>query len=574
MPKTDTQSVGADDAHEVMSEDVPSTLTLILSFLAVFLPIVLLSVYAYQLASASVSQVIRSENLSATDSVAQYLSQETRQTQSLLQAFSSLPGTIDAISARDRFTTTTRLKALITSYPQIERATVVDAFGGFIATYPRSESGEAAPLVPTDLFVNASERHYPILSGVYALSGEGKHVMLYAKAVIDPLSNEHLGVIMFQVPASIIHEWISTIELSHEGQLLVLDDRGTVVAHPDLSPSGSLEERYEGLQTIADALSGRTFTAEYEDPVAGEDMLATFLPVAVGRSQWLVVAQRPTRLAYAELDRVKWNLSLAGGGLTALTFVIVLMIARLSARIIHLTTNLQQKNRTLRDITSIVSHQLKAPITGIKWMIESLLDGDSGEIADPVKEELQKIDDVNSSSFRLISDILNVSKLDRGVIDVDLQPTQLRDIAEHAVRDYRVPIEQAGLTLTLENTDQDILVMAEQEKLAEAVSNAISNSIKYVEKGGITVRIGVDGSMGLIEVEDTGAGMDEETLNKLFSRDQVKHKGADVTESCGLGLFIAKSFTELMGGEINVRSEVGKGTVFAYRVPLVKEEKE
>ena len=250
--------------------------------------------------------------------------------------------------------------------------------------------------------------------------------------------------------------------------------------------------------------------------------------------------------------------------MTLVTLMMVIALARISAKNTQLNTSLGQKNQVLKDFTSNVSHQLKAPITAMRWNIEAVLDGDYGKISAELKDLMQTLHQVNISNYRLIMDILNVSPLDRGVVTIERSSVELKGIAERAVRDYTAAAKKAGLYLRIEEEEQGIMVLADLEKVAESITNSISNSIKYTKKGGITVKLSQDQKMGIITVTDTGDGMSPEMITNLFSRSGVKKSNTSAESSSGLGLFIAKKFMKLQKGDITVSSELGKGTTFIY----------
>ncbi|MDO8649576.1 MAG: PAS domain S-box protein [Candidatus Peregrinibacteria bacterium] len=665
-------------------------------FLATFLPIALLSIYTFRIATQSVQEVVRAENLAQTSNVSQLLTQDITRSVSLARAVASIPGTLQALRERDAFSLTSRLKAIIVAYPQIDRAVVVDAQGKLESAYPTETTASGTDLSQEEWFTATQVGRKPFISGVYMRADEGKAESVLAIALpIVGGTGGVLGTLMFEYHTGQITKWLQNVKVSHGGHLLVLDHRGILVAHPSAASSGELYAGYAQLDPVQAALRGELLTAEYVDPLTHERMVATFLPLAVGRNLWVVISQQPVKQAYAELTSVKINISIAGAILTVCTLGMVVGLARMSARNNRLNRLLQEKNLQLsetasivrssndaiigltleghirtwnasaeavygysapevlnqhirmlfpeenraemetilaktrdgetlkhfetncakkdghlvpisltvspvkdeagktigissisRDITerkqveqmkddfiSFVSHQLKAPVTAMRWTIESMLDGDYGTITPEMQEPLKQLETINAQNSHLITDILNVSRIDRGVIAVELKPTKLKDVAERAVRDYRVTIEKQGLTLTLEGLAQDIDVLADHDKLAEAVSNSVSNAIKHTEKGGITVRIRKEGDYGVVDVSDTGKGMSPEMLKKLFTRDQILGGSASPDKSAGLGLYIAMNFLKLQNGEITVTSEEGKGTTFTYRVPLVRYEK-
>jgi len=231
----------------------------------------------------------------------------------------------------------------------------------------------------------------------------------------------------------------------------------------------------------------------------------------------------------------------------------------------------RKRIETLKDnVISFVSHQLKAPVAAIRWHSELLLEAAIEEkFSEESRSLVQEIYDVNAQNHVLISDLLNVSRIQRGVIEVKIKPVFLKDVVEMSVKNYRQPITQKGLKLIIEDIDPTLRILADTEKITEAVGNSVSNGLKHTENGAITVRIEVKSNQVCIHVSDTGEGMDEATLRKLFTQDQLLTRSAgDGEVSAGLGLYIAKNFMTLQGGDITVQSQVGVGTTFTYWIPL------
>jgi signal transduction histidine kinase len=217
-----------------------------------------------------------------------------------------------------------------------------------------------------------------------------------------------------------------------------------------------------------------------------------------------------------------------------------------------------------------VSHQLKTPVAEINGYIENMLDGLAGELTDKQREYLSDMRTIGWDNYRLISDLLSVSKIERGVISVDLKPINLRQVVELSIRDYEAVTKEKGLELRLKGMAAAPTVLADKDKTVETVRNLINNALKCTDKGSITIEVKDQESEGWIEVSDTGIGMDSETLGRLFTRSRVLGKEA-ARAGAGLGLFIAKNFMQLQKGDITVTSEVGKGTCF--RLVLPKEKK-
>jgi len=220
-----------------------------------------------------------------------------------------------------------------------------------------------------------------------------------------------------------------------------------------------------------------------------------------------------------------------------------------------------------RDFISLVSHQLKTPVVGIKLGIENMLQGLTGDLTTKQKQYLQEMHESCSRNYRLVSDLLNVSKIERGVLSVDIEPIKLREIVDLVVQDYRVSIKKKGLALNLEETGEGVVVLADMDKMVEALSNVINNAVKFTNKGSITIKITREGKYGIVEVRDTGTGMPDDVLNNLFTKEKALSGPQTSGGGAGLGLYIAKSFMEVQKGDITATSVVGEGSTFVLRIP-------
>jgi signal transduction histidine kinase len=234
-------------------------------------------------------------------------------------------------------------------------------------------------------------------------------------------------------------------------------------------------------------------------------------------------------------------------------------------------TERKQVEEMKNDLISVVSHQLKTPVAEINGYIENMLDGLAGAVTAKQREYLSDMRDIGMENYRLISDLLSMSKIERGVVAMNLKPTPLQQMIESSIRDYGEAAQKKGLRLSVEKSPEPVVVLADSEKTAECLRNIINNAIKCTDQGSITIRSRAEGSFGIIEVADTGIGMSPETLKRLFSKERVM--GTEASRAgAGLGLYIAKSFMELQNGGITVSSEVGKGSTFSIKIPVAKGE--
>lgn len=540
-----------------------------LPFLAALLPIVLLSVYSLQISTQSVRDLVQSTNLSAATNLSQLVTEDVTHLVTLGHAIASVPGTVEAAVKEDDTTMTLRLKALVLAYPQVERAFVTDKTGTLWDDYPPVPGAFGHNYKDADWYKGLSSHWTPYVSGTYVPYDNAQSTAVAIAFPIKDGSGTVLGTMVLEYRTDQIARWIQNIRMGKSGFLYLVDQNGFIVAHAHLPPDDNrLHGDYMNVPEIGQAQANSFMTTEYMDPLMKQRMIATFQPLTVGQNHWVIVAQQPTDEAYSVLNQVRLRIQLAGAFLTLLTMAMVIALAVSRIRNERLTRALAAKNQTLQDITSFVSHQLRAPVTAMRWTIEEIMDGDYGDVSTDVKKALDSLKDVAIQNGNLINDILNVSRIDRGVIEVASENVQLKDIADRALRDYRIALEKAGLSLTLEGMDQNILVFADKEKMAEAVTNAISNAIKHTKKGGLTVSIRKDDQYGYIDVTDTGEGMTPEIMGRLFDRTGMTGKNTDSASSTGLGLYIARNFMQLQKGDITVTSTIGKGSTFTYKIPL------
>ncbi len=220
------------------------------------------------------------------------------------------------------------------------------------------------------------------------------------------------------------------------------------------------------------------------------------------------------------------------------------------------------------DFVGLVSHQLKTPVAEIKGYIYNMLAGIAGELNPKQRIYLEEMQEISSKNYRLISDLLNVSRIERGVISLDVKPVPLSEIVDMALAEYYDLINKKGLVLRSESMDKDIVVMADRDKTIEALSNVINNAIKFTTQGSITIKAALAGAEAILEITDTGSGIEPDTLKILFTKEQTMHGAPVAGGGAGLGLYIAKSFMVLQKGDIAVRSTAGTGSTFTLTLPL------
>ena len=233
-------------------------------------------------------------------------------------------------------------------------------------------------------------------------------------------------------------------------------------------------------------------------------------------------------------------------------------------------TELRNVERLKSDFVSTVSHELRTPLTAIKGFIRTLLDDPTGEFYDQeIRMEFYGIIDSECDRLvRLISDLLNVSRLERGLpLHLNYATVNIAALVEKCISFQRSYSDKHQLVTDIPESLPQIEV--DKDKLDQIITNLISNAIKYSPNGGtITTRVRDEGDKLRFSVSDQGLGIPTEHMDKVFQRFHRVHSGdSQRVSGTGIGLFLVKNLVQAHGGAIWVESEMGKGSTFFFTLP-------
>lgn len=233
-------------------------------------------------------------------------------------------------------------------------------------------------------------------------------------------------------------------------------------------------------------------------------------------------------------------------------------------------TKEKQIDQAKTEFVSIASHQLRTPLSAVKWYSEMLLNGDAGQLNEEQMDFVKEISKGNDRMVDLVDALLDVSRIELGTFSIEPQMTNLIDLSKDVVNELKGKIQKKKLKVK-EIYGKDVPEIMVDPRLTRMIfQNLLSNAVKYIsEKGKINVKIEKEKKDILITVEDNGFGIPERQkeyiFTKLFRADNVKEKD---TEGTGLGLYIIKSIVEHSGGKIWFESKEGKGTIFFVTLPI------
>ena len=256
--------------------------------------------------------------------------------------------------------------------------------------------------------------------------------------------------------------------------------------------------------------------------------------------------------------------------LTAVTAVIIIMLLFHHLRFVgyaNLLRRQKEVNQTMSDFLSVATHELKAPMSIIKGNIANILDNTYGAFPEALKTPLGVAVTQTDRLKNLVQDLLNVSRIEQGRINFELENVDVGTIIDTIIQNYTQQAKEKGLEL-LYNREGVKTVFADAGRVQEIMTNLIDNAIKYTLKGSVVVSHRQEGSQLVTSVRDSGAGMTKAEQERLFQRFyRIKNQNTEGIPGTGLGLWIIKQYAEKMGGKIDVSSIVGSGTEFTFALP-------
>lgn len=240
--------------------------------------------------------------------------------------------------------------------------------------------------------------------------------------------------------------------------------------------------------------------------------------------------------------------------------------------IAHDVSREKMVERIKTEFVSVAAHQLRTPLSAIKWTLKMFLDGDLGKITPEQAEFLKKAYQSNERMINLINDLLNVTRIEEGRYLYSLTPVQLEEVCLSVFSLFEEEIKRKGLKFSFQKPKTPLPeVRADKEKIKLVIQNLVENAVKYTLPGKkIVVKLGLKNGEVLFSIKDEGIGIPKDQQERIFTK---FFRGANAlkmeTDGTGLGLFISKNIIEAHGGKIWFKSEENKGSTFYFTLPVL-----
>lgn len=241
--------------------------------------------------------------------------------------------------------------------------------------------------------------------------------------------------------------------------------------------------------------------------------------------------------------------------------------------ILHDITRDKEIDRLKTEFVSIAAHQLRTPLSAIKWTLRMILDGDVGKISEKQADLLEKGYQSNERMITLINDLLNVARIEEGRFIYNLAPRSLEKIIQGIIDASKQSIKDKKLKIVFNKPKKPLpKVEVDEEKIRLLIQNLLDNAIRFNKPGGqVTVLIKCDKMNIEVMIKDTGIGIPNSQQNRIFTKFfRADNAIISETEGTGLGLFICKNIIEAHGGKIWFESKEGQGVTFWFTLPVSK----
>lgn len=541
------------------------------------------------------------------------------------RAYAARPYLIAGLQRGDKREADKHLRNLIDNSNTIERAFIASPEGIELAAYPEDPLAIGKDFSFRDWYKGVSKNWQPYVSEFYLRAGRPQRYLFAIAIPIKADDGGIHGILVMQPKEDYIKGALEDINIGRS-LIYVVDRKGNLIYHPEYRLDRIVD--FSGMPPVDKVKKGIRGIERVFDPASNRPVLSAYQPVK--EWGWGVIVQSPLKDVFEPVRRITFGLIaftlamlLLGGFFAYRAAGQIFEIQRLSERLsvsneeiqaINEELEVQQKelsdvnrrlievSRAKSDFLANMSHELRTPLNSIIGFSEVLHDGLYGDLNEKQAEYVRDINTSGRHLLDLINDILDLSKVESGKMEIEITRFPLKDLLNSSLMMFKERAMKQNLSLSLDiDPGADIEIEADLRRMKQIMFNLLSNAVKFTPEGG-SVRVSArrvslrDAAEAVSEgealrsaqedrgqmahngdmvdyieitVEDTGIGIRPEDMPKLFKEfTQLESPYTKNYEGTGLGLALTKRLVELHGGRIWAESEYGRGSRFIFTVPI------
>jgi signal transduction histidine kinase len=501
--------------------------------------------------------------------------------------------------------------------------TIYDEYDNFESVAFLMPNGDVYAVEPAALQqnltrINFADREYykgvtstnkTYISEVFRSTATNHNTVVIASPVF--ISGSLGGIMVGALDLQAISDGLHQLELLKNELVLIVDGNGNQIASSNPDTSVNELQSFSHLTSFGKAIAGESgISSERLDGIL---MNVAYSPIDVGSKRWALLLIQPYNDAYSQaissqnesiiivalvlgiisasgylifralVENAKLNdrLEDANAGLKDLNKELQSEKNRLE----HLSAELEVQSEKLREMdkmkeefSAMITHELKTPLVPIIGYSELLMDGTLGDLTPKQKEKIQLVHENGLALSRLISDLLDVRKLELGQMKFEMRDTSPLEVVQQSVNTV-IPMSRAKNVTLIFDKDQQAnpSVRCDPKRIQQVLHNLLTNAIKFVPENTGRIQVSIkpsdDGNSVLFVIRDNGIGIQKEKQQNLFKKFyQVDTSLSRNAGGTGLGLAISKGIVEAHNGKIWVESELGVGATFYFTIPRSKSE--
>lgn len=412
-------------------------------------------------------------------------------------------------------------------------------------------------------YVGAAGSEGIFFSEPYEDADTGDVCISFSKKICD-VSGENCGILAMDLDLSQVTHYLDSQRLAGNGFGVFVSDSMTFVAHQEPELIGmTMEEAGPGYKKLAKAIgNGEEISAYRFTDFDGIDSVAFFATIFNG---WHIGIITPRASYFSQVNSLAWVLGILGAILSLVLCYMLVMTQAAKMRS-------DDESRSKTEFLSRMSHEMRTPMNAIIGMTRIALDADD---CGKAKQAVEKINSASKHLLGVINDILDMSKIEAGKLDIHVEETTLQEILDQVKTVIQYKVEERQQHFTVECIEpMPPSVFVDKQRLAQIIANLLGNAVKFTPEGGhvglcVSCQEEKEGHLLTVTVTDDGIGISKEQQTRLFRAfEQADGSISRKYGGSGLGLAITKQIVELMGGKVWLRSELGKGSIFTFSIPV------